>query len=93
MLAGSRLGNYTLVTSLRASTLTMYSLFAVTASAQELVITCYQRDRCLSSGSVFEGVSIQACCDNVNGGGLDGIGLGASYQLDGIEGCTPCPVG
>ena len=36
---------------------------------------------------------MEACCDNVNGGGLSGIGLGASFQLDGIEGCTPCPVG
>ena len=33
---------------------------------------------------------MEACCDNVNGGGLGGIGLGASFQQDG---CTPCPVG
>ena len=64
------------------------SLFAVTASAQEL-ITCYQRDMCFSSG--LDGVTIQDCCDNINGGGPGGVGLGASFELDGT--CTPCPVG
>ena len=58
-----------------------------------LLITCYQRDGCSSSGNVFQDVSIQDCCDNVNGGGPGGIGLGASYQQRGVEGCTPCPVG
>ena len=62
----------------------------MTASAQDLVI-CYQRDGC--SGLVFEEVTIQACCDNINGGGLGGIGLGATFQQVSIEGCTPCPVG
>ena len=42
---------------------------------------------------MFDGVTIQACCDNVNGGGLGGIGLGSSYAQDGIEGCIICPVG
>ena len=65
---------------------------AVTASAQDLVI-CYQRDGCSSSGLVFDGVTIQACCDNINGGGLGGFGLGASYQQSDIEGCIQCPVG
>ena len=66
-----------------------YSLFAVTASAQEL--TCYQRDMCFRSGLVSSGVTMQDCCDNINGGGPGGVGLGASFELDGI--CTPCPVG
>ena len=65
---------------------------AVTASAQDLVI-CYQRDACSSSGLVSDGVTIQDCCDNINGGGLGGIGLGSSYQQRGIEGCILCPVG
>ena len=42
---------------------------------------------------MFDGVTIQDCCDNINGGGLGGIGLGASYQQDGIEVCLICPVG
>ena len=67
-------------------------LFAVTTSAQNLV-TCYEHDGCSSSGLMFEEVTIQDCCDNVNGGGLSGIGFGASYQQDGIEGCLICPVG
>ena len=67
-------------------------LFTAAASTQE-VITCYQRDRCSSGELVFGSVTVEACCDNINGGGLGGIGLGASFQLDGIEGCTPCPVG
>ena len=73
-------------------TLHVSCLFTATASTQEL-ITCYQRDRCSSAGLVFERVTVEACCDNVNGGGLSGIGLGASFQLDGIEGCTPFPIG
>ena len=36
---------------------------------------------------------MQDCCDNINGGGPGGIGLGSSYQQDGVEGCTMCPVG
>ena len=64
----------------------------MTASAQDLIV-CYQRDGCSSSGLVFDGVTIQDCCDNINGGGMGGIGLGASYQQDGIEGCLICPVG
>ena len=65
----------------------------MTASAQDLVI-CYQRDRCSSAGPVFDGVTMQDCCDNVNGGGVGGIGLGASYQLGGgIEGCFICSIG
>ena len=36
---------------------------------------------------------MEDCCDNINGGGLGGIGLGSSFQLGGIEGCTPCPIG
>ena len=67
-------------------------LSAVTASAQDLVV-CYQRDRCSSLGLVFDRVTIQACCDNVNGGEPGGIGHGSSYQQDGIEGCLICPVG
>ena len=51
----------------------------MTASAQDLVI-CYQRDGCSISGLVFGGVTIQACCDNINGGGLGGIGFGSLYQ-------------
>ena len=70
----------------------LLSHYAATASSQELII-CYQRDRCSSSGLVFDGVTIQACCDNVNGGGSGGIGLGASYVQDGVVGCTSCPVG
>ena len=62
----------------------------MTASAQELV-TCYVHIKCL--GSSLERVTVQDCCDNVNGGGLNGIGLGRSYQPDGIRECTPCPVG
>ena len=64
----------------------------MTASAQDLVI-CYQRDGCSNSGLVFDGVTIQDCCDNINGGGQGGIGLGSSYQQDGIEECLICPVG
>ena len=64
----------------------------MTASAQDLIV-CYQRDGCSSSGLVFDGVTIQDCCDNINGDGVGGIGLGASYQQDGIEGCLICPVG
>ena len=64
----------------------------MTTSAQDLIV-CYQRDGCSSSGLVFDRVTIQDCCDNINGGGVGGIGLGASYQQDGIEGCLICPVG
>ena len=59
----------------------------MTVLAQEL-ITCHQRNEC--TGTIFENVTIQDCCDNVNGGRMDGIGLGASFELDG---CIPCPVG
>ena len=65
-------------------------LFAVKLSAQEL-ITCHQSDGC--TGTTSEGVTVQDCCDNVNGGGRNGIGLGSSYQQDGVGGCTPCPIG
>ena len=68
----------------------VYILFAVKVSAQEL-ITCHQGDGC--TGTMFEGVTVQDCCDNVNGGGQNGIGLGSSYQQDGVGGCTPCPIG
>ena len=69
-------------------------LHLVTTSAQDLVI-CYQRDGCSSSryAYVFDGVTVQDCCDNINGGGPGGFGLGASYQQDGIGGCLLCPVG
>lgn len=74
----------------------IFHYFTVTVSAQddpnELVI-CYQRAMCSNSGLVDVGVTFQACCDNLNGGGLDGIGLGASFQLDGVEECFPCPIG
>ena len=56
-------------------------------------VICYQRDGCSSSGLVFEEVTILTCCDNVNGGGLGGIGLGSSYKQGGIEGCLICPIG
>ena len=88
-----RIGFTSCILHLQSQRFMYYSLSAVTASAQELV-TCYQRDRCSSSGGVFEGVTMQACCDNINGGeSLDGLGLGTSFQQDGVEGCTPCPVG
>ena len=61
-------------------------------SAQELV-TCYEREGCSTSGAHVEDVTMEDCCNNTNGGGLGGIGLGSSYQQGGIEGCTPCPVG
>ena len=70
----------------------VYCLSPVAASAQDIVI-CFQRDACSSSGLVFDGVTIQDCCDNINGGGLGGIGLGSSYQQGGIEGYLICPVG
>ena len=55
-------------------------------------VTCYERQGCSSSGLVFPDITTQECCDNVNGGGLGGIGLGVSFTRDGIE-CTPCPIG
>lgn len=69
-----------------------YSYYFAVASSQELV-TCYQHDRCSSAGLVFEGVTMEACCDNVHGGGLNGVGLGNSYQRGSIEGCLSCPIG
>ena len=73
------------------SVLMVCLLIAVTASARYKLFICYLHSRC--SGLVFDGVTIQDCCDNINGGGPGGIGLGASYQQDGIEGCIQCPVG
>ena len=66
----------------------------MTVYAQEL-ITCYPADGCSTggAGTVFEEVTIQDCCDNVNGGGQNGIGLGNSYRSDNALGCRPCPVG
>ena len=65
----------------------IFHYISVTVSAQEL--TCYQLSECSSSGLVFDNVTMQDCCDNVNGGGS----LGSSYQQGDMEGCTSCSIG